>query len=141
MTSHRRLVAVAGIMVASVSSAAYAQSPNRNDSVPARPDQTLTAIERSFAVLPTAEPLTMFPQIREALRDTPAFFRDSKADINFRSYYRDELTNVGSGGPATWKESLGGRRFGGVRERQAIRPDLRRLCAVHVLSGLCATRP
>ena len=56
-------------------------------------------------MVPTADPLTMFPQIREQLKDTPAFLRDSKAGINFRSYYRDELTNVGSGGAATWKEA------------------------------------
>ena len=106
MRSHRELAAIVGaIVVVSVSGAAYGQMPNRDDPVPATPRQSLTAIERSFAVVPTADPLTMFPQIREQLKDTPAFFRDSKAGINFRSYYRDELTNVGSGGAATWKEA------------------------------------
>ena len=73
---------------------AHAQNANRNDPVPATPFQSLTAIERGFAVIPTAEPLTLFPQIREQLKDTPAFLRDSKAGINIRSYYRDNVSNA-----------------------------------------------
>ena len=57
-----------------------------HDPVPEKPYQNLTAIERSFAVIPTAEPLMLFPQIREGLKDTPAFLRDSKAAINFFSW-------------------------------------------------------
>jgi len=93
------------IAVTGVVSQAHAQSANRDDPVPSRPDQSLTAIERGFAVIPTAEPLTLFPQIREQLKDAPDFLRNSQAGINFRSYYRDEVTNVGSGGAATWKEA------------------------------------
>ena len=36
--------------------------------MPATPRQSLTAIERGFAVVPTAEPLMLFPQIREQLK-------------------------------------------------------------------------
>ncbi len=57
--------------------AAYGQFPcNRDDPIPDTPKQSLTAIERNFAVVPTADPLTMFPQIREQLKDPPAFLRD-----------------------------------------------------------------
>ena len=93
-----------GMIAASgVATEAHAQSPNRNDPVPATPRQSLTAIERGFAVIPTAEPLTLFPQIREQLKDAPAFLRDSKAGINVRSYYRDNITNAATG--AGWNEA------------------------------------
>jgi hypothetical protein len=100
---HRRLAAIAVIAAAGWATAAHGQNANRNDPVPETPRQSLTAIERGFAVIPTAEPLTLFPQIREALRDTPAFLRDSKAGINLRSYYRDNVTNASTG--AGWNEA------------------------------------
>jgi hypothetical protein len=104
MMRHRRFAAIVGMVAASgMASESHAQSANRNDPVPARPDQSLTAIERGFAVVPTAEPLTLFPQIREQLKDTPAFLRDSKAGINLRSYYRDNVTNASTG--AGWNEA------------------------------------
>ena len=91
--------------MAGVASQEGAQSTKQEDPIPSRPSQSITAIERSFSSLPTAEPMMLFPQIKEQLKDTPAFLRDSKFGINFRSYYRDELTNVGSGGGSTWKEA------------------------------------
>src|SRR5436190_3373761 len=104
MRRHRRFAAVMGLIAASgMATEAHAQSANRNDPVPSRPDQSLTAIERGFAVIPTAEPLTLFPQIREQLKDAPAFLRDSKAGINVRSYYRDNVTNAATG--AGWNEA------------------------------------
>jgi hypothetical protein len=98
------LAAVIGAIVAiGTTTAAHAQRANRDDPVPETPRQSLTAIERNFAVIPTAEPLTLFPQIREQLRDAPAFLRDSKAGLNIRSYYRDNLSN--SPGGASWNEA------------------------------------
>src|SRR6188472_4176591 len=98
MRRHHGLVAIIGMIAASgVSLQAHAQSANRNDPVPARPDQSLTASERSFAVVPTAEPLMLFPQIREQLKDAPSFLRDSKAGINVRTYYRDNVSNASTG--------------------------------------------
>ena len=72
---------------------AVAQSAKQEDPIPATPRQDLTAIQRTFAP-PTPPPLTVFPALREQWKDTPAFLRDSKFDINFRSYYRDEITNA-----------------------------------------------
>src|ERR1700756_2420329 len=106
MRQYRSVAAVMGMIAAtglgalSLSTAAYGQSANRNDPVPETPFQSLTAIERGFAVVPTAEPLTLFPQIREQLKDAPAFLRDSKAGINVRSYYRDNVSNASTG--AAW---------------------------------------
>jgi len=99
----RLAVVVAMIAASGVGMEAHAQNANRNDPVPETPRQNLVAIERSFAVIPTAEPLTLFPQIREQLKDAPAFLRDSKAGLNIRSYYRDNLSN--SPGGATWNEA------------------------------------
>jgi outer membrane porin, OprD family len=104
MKRHRRVAAVLGVIAATgMGASAYGQSANRNDPVPETPQQNLTAIERDFAVVPTAEPLTMFPQLREQLQDTPAFLRDSKAALNIRSYYRDNISNAPTG--AVWNEA------------------------------------
>ena len=107
MKQHRRLAAiVAMIAAAGVSHARPTrQNANRDDPVPATPFQSLTAIERGFAVMPTAEPLTLFPQIREQLKDTPAFLRDSKAGINFRSLLSRRVDECRDGGAATWNEA------------------------------------
>ena len=72
---------------------ALAQASKQEDPIPANPGQDLTAIERMF-VAPTPPPLTAFPELREQWKDTPAFLRDSKFDINVRSYYRDAVTNA-----------------------------------------------
>jgi hypothetical protein len=104
MTEKLGLAAILGAIAATaMTTAAHGQSANRDDPVPETPKQSLTAIERNFAVIPTAEPLTLFPQIREQLKDAPAFLRDSKAGVNVRSYYRDNLSN--SPGGATWNEA------------------------------------
>src|SRR5262249_54321998 len=95
--------AAIAIAATGMSGAAWGQSANRDEPVPETPKQSLTAIERAFTVVPTAEPQTLFPQIREELQDTPAFLRDSKAFINFRSYYRDNLSNSPTG--ATWNQA------------------------------------
>lgn len=71
---------------------ASAQSAKQEDPIPSSPKNDLTAIQRTFSP-PTPPPLTLFPELRERWKDTPAFLRDSKFDINFRSYYRDEVTN------------------------------------------------
>jgi hypothetical protein len=90
----RRLLIVPAVLTAlaaeSLGSTACAQSPNDNVPIPATPEESLTAIQRSFK-LPPAPPLTLFPQMREQLKDTPAFLRDSKVDFNVRSYYRDNV--------------------------------------------------
>lgn len=75
---------------------ALAQSTKQEYPIPANPKQDLTAIERLFA-LPAPPPLTAFPGIREGWKDTPAFLRDSKLNIEARSYYRDAVTNAPAG--------------------------------------------
>ena len=84
------LAVLTALAAAGLGSTARAQSPNDNVPIPATPEESLTAIQRSFK-LPPAPPLTLFPQMREQLQDTPAFLRDSKVDFNVRSYYRDNV--------------------------------------------------
>lgn len=105
MTRQVRLAAITGsIAVACLGTEALAQSAKQEDPIPSHPSQAIGAIERSFVTLKTPEPTMLFPQMKQQLEDTPAFLRDSRAGINIRSYYRDEVTNNTPGG-STWKEA------------------------------------
>ena len=113
-------------------------SAKQEDPIPATPKQDLTAIQRTFAP-PTPPPLTVFPELREQWKDTPAFLRDSKFDINFRSYYRDEVTNAPNsvGIKEAW---AGGGSVSAETGRLFDVVSLRRR-ALHVLPDLCPARP
>lgn len=89
----RTLAATLSTAIIALASPATGQSAKQEDPIPATPKQDLTAIQRQF-VPPAPPPLTMFPEVRDAWKETPAFLRDSKFDINFRSYFRDEVTNA-----------------------------------------------
>jgi hypothetical protein len=78
------------MIVGGLSSPAFAQNPNDGTPIPSTTEQSLTAIQQSFRLPPTA-PLTLFPQVREQLKGVPAFLRDSRAALNVRSYYRDNV--------------------------------------------------
>src|SRR5262249_10602651 len=105
MLRQYRLTAIAGLIaVTGVGTSALAQSSKQEDPIPAHPSQAIGAIERSFTTLKTPEPMMLFPQMKEQLQDALAFLRDSKAGINFRSFYRDELTNA-QNGASTWREA------------------------------------
>ncbi len=100
----RRLPALlAGLAAGCLANAALAQSEKQEDPIPETVNKSLTAIERAFSVS-TPPPSTLFPQIREQVKDAPAFLRDSKAGINFRSYYRDNISNA-QGGASSWNEA------------------------------------
>jgi hypothetical protein len=90
-----------------VAGSALAQSVKQEDPIPDSMKQSLTAIENTFAIGRTPPPLTMFPQMREQMKDAPAFLRDSKSSINFRTYYRDNVTNTKPGGSG-WNEAWAG---------------------------------
>ncbi|TAJ23487.1 MAG: outer membrane porin, OprD family, partial [Reyranella sp.] len=76
-----------------VAGGAYGQSNRQLQPIPSSPKEDLTAIEQLFAPPPVEKPNTMFPELRERWKDTPAFLRDSKIDFNLRSYYRDNVTS------------------------------------------------
>lgn len=94
MRGRRRIRSAPAIVVATITvllaPPGRAQSPNDGLPIPATPSESLTAIQRSFS-LPKPPPLTLFPQMRQQLGDTPAFLRDSRVDLNVRSYYRDNV--------------------------------------------------
>ena len=104
LKDYRRLLAAIVIATGGMAGGAMAQSVKQEDPIPESLQKSLTAIENTFALPKPAAPLTAFPQIREELKDAPAFLRDSNAAINFRTYYRDNVTNNHPGG-AGWNEA------------------------------------
>ena len=56
--------------------------------VPESVDQVVTPMELSFQPEKPKIP-RFFPWLKEKLKDTPAFFRDTKLDLNVRTYYFD----------------------------------------------------
>ncbi len=105
LNDYRRLLAAILIATGGMAGDAVAQSVKQEDPIPESMQKSLTAIENSFALLPNRPRRSrLFPQIREELKDAPAFLRDSKAAINFRSYYRDNVTN-NHPGAAGWNEA------------------------------------
>jgi hypothetical protein len=103
--SHSRVIALvlAVVMANVVATNVRAQTPNEPQPIPSSPKDDLTAIQRLFSP-PAPPPQTLFPEMRQELSDTPAFFRDSTFSINFRSYYRDNITNT-PGTPTTINEA------------------------------------
>ncbi len=87
---------LAALAVVLFAPGAFAQNPNEGLPIPATPEQNLTAIDRLFRP-PPPPPLTMFPQMRDQMKDAPAFIRDSTFSINPRSYYRDNVSNSPTG--------------------------------------------
>jgi hypothetical protein len=55
---------------------------------PSSVDQMVSPMEKSFKEKYWRP--GFFPWLKEKLKDTPAFFRDTKLDFNFRSFYMDE---------------------------------------------------
>ncbi len=55
--------------------------------VPESVDEVVSPIELSFQEKPKIP--RFFPWLKEKLKDTPAFFRDTKLDLNVRTYYFD----------------------------------------------------
>ncbi len=107
MRRHLKLAAIVGTIAAAyLATQARAQSVKQEDPIPDSTGHSLVAIEKTFAVIPTAEPMMLFPQMREQLKDAPPFLRDSTAAINVRSYYRDNVSNAPGG--AAWNEAWAG---------------------------------
>jgi hypothetical protein len=64
---------------------------SQEEPTPESVDQVTTPMERSFKEKP--EIPRFFPWLKEQLKDTPAFFRDTKLNLNIRTYdfYRDKF--------------------------------------------------
>jgi hypothetical protein len=88
---YRNLIATAvAFAAAAMAGSALGQASRNELPIPSSPAGDLTAIQRAFKPPP---PLTLFPALREKMQDLPAFLRDSKFDVNLRSYYRDVITS------------------------------------------------
>src|SRR4030095_11628742 len=86
----RGLALLAALTMIGLAAGAAAQNARQEDPIPANPRQDFTAIDLLFRP-PPPPTLTLFPQMREQMQDAPAFVRDSKASINPRSFYLDQV--------------------------------------------------
>ena len=104
----RQLAAVMGTVFFTVALAFLAMLPfgsppvmaqeaiSQEEPTPSSVDQVTTPMERSFQEKP--EIPRFFPWLKEQLKDTPAFFRDTKLNLNLRTYYfyRDKYDDTKS---------------------------------------------
>jgi hypothetical protein len=58
---------------------------------PSSVEPEITPMERSFRLLPE-RPVLVLPRLKEQLKDAPPFFRDTKIDVNLRTYYLNQKT-------------------------------------------------
>ncbi len=83
-------VVLAALAILGPFAGARGQSYRQEDPIPATPEQDLTAIDSLFR-LQSQPALTLFPEMREQMKEAPAFVRDSKFSINPRSFYFDQV--------------------------------------------------
>ena len=83
----------AALAAAGIAATTRAENPNDGLPIPDSPQHDLTAIDRLFRP-PPPPPLSLFPRMREEMKDAPAVVRESKWSINPRSYYRDQATST-----------------------------------------------
>src|SRR5262245_56500673 len=89
----RRVISVlAALATVGAAGATHGQHARQEDPIPASPRQDFTAIDSLFRP-PPPPALTLFPEMRDRLKDAPTFVRDSKLSINPRSFYFDQVTN------------------------------------------------
>jgi len=70
-------------------SRAWAQeSISQEEPTPSSATDEVTSIDRSFVEKPA--PAVLFPRLKEELKNTPPFFRDTDLDLKIRSYYFHE---------------------------------------------------
>lgn len=72
----------------------------QEEPTPSSVNQSLNEIERSFRP-PAPAPIVLVPQLRQQLRNTPPFFRDSQVAVNLRTYYRNK-TNADDSKNEAW---------------------------------------
>src|SRR5512135_324254 len=76
---------------------------SQEEPTPSSVDEMDTPMKRSFEEKPPSPGL--FPWLKEKLKDTPAFFRDTKLDFKFRTHYFEQ-DNTGAGTKEAW--AIGG---------------------------------
>jgi hypothetical protein len=87
--------AVVAMVLLGAASRSWAQeSIAQEEPPPASVEQSTTPIERSYRIFP--ERPGVFPWLKEKIQDLPPFFRDTKLDLNLRTYYRNAKQFDGS---------------------------------------------
>jgi hypothetical protein len=76
---------------------------SQEEPTPSSVNEMITPMDRTFKEKPPRP--SLFPWLKEKLKDTPAFFRDTKLDFKFRTYYFEE-NNSGSQTKEAW--AIGG---------------------------------
>lgn len=79
------LAAICALEFGVISQSAAQEVISQEEPTPSSVDEITTPIERSF--IERIERPGFFPWLKEQLKDTPAFFRDTKLDLNLRSFY------------------------------------------------------
>jgi hypothetical protein len=79
------LAVLTGLGLGAVTSLSAQEAISQEEPVPSSVDEVITPIERSF-VERIRRP-GFFPRLKEELKDTPAFFRDTSLDVNLRTFY------------------------------------------------------
>jgi hypothetical protein len=66
---------------------------SQEEPTPTSVEESVSPMERSYKEKPTQP--NLFPQLKEELKDADPFFRDTKLDVNLRTYYfyRDNYPN------------------------------------------------
>ncbi|MGH7926985.1 MAG: hypothetical protein ACREQV_04240, partial [Candidatus Binatia bacterium] len=84
----RLLYLLAGVVIlelAAISPVSAQDVISQEEPVPSSVDEVTTPIERSF--IERIPRPGLFPWLKEELKDAPPFFRDTKLEVNLRSYY------------------------------------------------------
>jgi hypothetical protein len=83
------LVAAIAVGLLCTHSAGWAQETLRDEAPPpSSVEQSITPIERAFKLLP--ERPGLLPRLKERLKDAPPFLRDTKIDVNLRTFYLNQ---------------------------------------------------
>jgi len=59
----------------------------QQEPTPSSVEQVATPMERTFIPSVLAAPLELLPALKERLKDAPPFLRDTKVDVNLRTFY------------------------------------------------------
>ena len=79
------LLAVVGGLLAGPPRSSAQDVIDQEEPPPTSVDEVVTPMQRFLRTLPPRP--GVFPWLKDQLKDTPPFFRDTKLDVNLRSFY------------------------------------------------------
>ncbi|MCU0595648.1 MAG: OprD family porin, partial [Desulfobacterota bacterium] len=86
-------IGLAALLLWATAPAMAQEGVSQEEPTPTSVEESVSPMERSYKEKPTHPGL--FPQLKEELKDEDPFFRDTKLDVNLRTYYfyRDNYPN------------------------------------------------